>query len=70
MNILTFFHLCDNESYVPRGLARTQSASLVIHTLLSLESSQVFGSQEKMDASLRGKFISKFTIQISPIIMV
>jgi len=48
-----------------------QSASLVIFSLLSLKGSQVFGSQEKMyAASMRGKFISKFTIQTNLISMV
>ena len=31
----------------------TQSASLVLYTVLSMKSSQVFGSQEKMFASMR-----------------
>ena len=38
MNILSFFHLCDNDNYVPRGQAGYNP----------LKSFQAFGSQAKI----------------------
>ncbi len=55
MNILTFFHWCDNDSYVPRGQAGFNPANK-LGTVFSVvtEIFSVFGSQEKMFVSTRG----------------
>ena len=77
MNILTFFHLCDNDSYVPRGQAGCKPVSKLsnIYTVVTAKFSSVRKSGQIVCINegiipFREKLISKFTIQKNVISMV
>ena len=77
LNILTFFQLCDNDSYVPRGQTGYKPFSKPGHTYLVVTErfSSVWKSGQNIciDAGMipfGEKFISKFTIQANLIGMV
>ena len=77
MNILTFFHLCDNDSYVPRGQAGCKPVSKLstIYSVVTAKFSSVWKSGKIVCINegiipLREKLISNFTIQTNLISMV
>ena len=77
MNILTFFHLCDNDSYVPRGQAGCKPVSKLstIYSVVTAKFSSVWKSGQIVCINegiipFWEKLISKFTIQTNLIGMV
>ena len=77
MNILTFFYLCDNDSYVPRGQAGCEPVSKLstIYSVVTAKFSSVWKSGKIVCINegiipFREKLISNFTIQTNLISMV
>ena len=76
MNILTFFHLCDNNSYVPRSQAGCKPVSKLstIYSVVTAKFPSVWKSGQIVCINervipFREKLISKFTIQTNLISM-